>query len=82
MTVAVDATAIGSNASPFDQKVASLYYWFGIAILALFTVRLVVRLIQGVPASVATTHPWTDLAARVAHGRFYVLLVAVPITGL
>ena len=82
MTAAVDAVANGSNASPFDHQVASLHYWFGIAILALVAVRLVVRLIQDVPALVITTHPWTDLAARVAYGLFYVLLAAVPITGL
>ncbi len=82
MTATVDAIASGGTASPFDTQLASLHFWFGVAILALVAVRLVVRLTKGVPAATATAHPWTDIAARLAHGLFYVLLVAVPVTGL
>ncbi len=82
MTHAVDAVAQGTTATPFDTQFASLHYWFGIAILALVVVRLVVRLTRGIPPAAPSTPRWSDLAARIAHGLFYVLLVAVPVTGL
>lgn len=82
MTAAVDAVAEGSTTSASDQQFASLHYWFGIAILALVGVRVVVRLVRGVPPAHATTPRWSELAARFAHGLFYVLLLAVPVTGL
>lgn len=64
MTHAVDAAAEGTTASPFDTQLASLHYWFGIAILALVAVRLVVHLTRGVPPAAASTPRLTDLAAR------------------
>ena len=82
MTHAVDAVAEGTTASAFDIQFASLHYWFGIAILALVGVRLIVRITQGVPPAAVSTPRWSDLAARIAHGLFYFLLVAVPVTGL
>ena len=82
MTHAVDAVAEGTTASAFDTQFASLHYWFGITILALVGVRLVVRLGRGVPPAAVSTPRWSDLAARIAHGLFYFLLVPVPVTGL
>jgi cytochrome b561 len=82
MTHALDAVAEGTTASAFDVQFASLHYWFGIAILALVGVRLIVRITQGVPPTAVSTPRWSDLAARIAHGLFYFLLVAVPVTGL
>lgn len=82
MTHAVDAVAEGTTASSFDMQFASLHYYFGIAILALVGIRLVVRIARGVPVSHPGTPYWTDMAARLAHGLFYVLLVGVPVTGL
>ena len=82
MTHAVDAVAEGTVAAPSDAWLAWFHYWFGIAILALVALRLVVRLTRGVPAVHPDTPYWTDMLARLAHGLFYVLLVAVPVTGL
>lgn len=82
MTHAVDAAAEGTVATPSDAWLAWFHYWFGIAILVLVAVRLVVRLTRGVPAVRNDIPYWTDMVARLAHGLFYVLLVAVPVTGL
>ena len=82
MTAFVDALAEGGTVSPFDQQVAWLHYWVGISVLALVAVRLVVRLSRGSPSHADVWRGWTDVAARFAHGLFYALLVAVPVTGL
>ena len=82
MTHAVDAVAEGTVAASSDAWLAWLHYWFGIAILALVALRLVVRLTRGVPAVRTDKLYWTDMLARLAHGLFYALLVAVPVTGL
>ena len=68
-------------ASPTDQLMASLHYWFGIAILVLAVVRLAVRLVKGAPPSVGLS-PLAVRAAELAHSLFYLLLVLVPVTGL
>ena len=82
MTAFVDALAEGGTVLPFDQQVAWLHYWVGISVLALVAVRLVVRLSRGSPSHADVSRGWTDVAARFAHGLFYALLVAVPVTGL
>lgn len=82
MTASVDAMAEGGTASPVDQAVANLHYWFGIAILALVVLRLFVRLTHGAPVSPVGIPGWMAVASRITHWIFYVLLVAVPVTGL
>lgn len=82
MTAAVDAVSEGGLASPFDQQVATLHYWFGLAILAFAALRLAVWWLQGAPEALAATPPWARRLAGAAHTLFYVLLFAVPVTGL
>lgn len=82
MTRAVDAAAEGTDVASYDVWLAWFHYWFGITILALVALRLVVRLTRGAPSAHPDTPYWTDIMARLAHGLFYVLLVAVPVTGL
>lgn len=81
MTTVVDAAEEGTAVSPFDQTIATAHYWVGISILALVIIRLAVRLAQGAPEAVGPAN-WTTLAAKAVHAVFYLLLVAVPVTGL
>ncbi len=81
MTAVVDALSENETPSPTDQQLASLHYWFGLAVLFLVAVRLALRLVRGAPPSVGVS----SLAAKsadLAHALFYLLLIAVPITGL
>ena len=82
MTTYVDAAANGSQLSPFDQTMGSAHYWVGLSILMLVFVRLAVRLFVGPPQVENTIPKWMALASKVSHVLFYLLLVAVPVSGL
>jgi cytochrome b561 len=58
-----------------------LHSSIGLAILVLAMLRLAWRAIDERPAWPATMKPATVAIARVAHGAFYVLLFALPLTG-
>ncbi len=81
MGAVVEAADRNTTASPDDQRLASLHYWFGLAILVLVAVRLAVRLAQGAPDTVGVA-PLARRAAQLAHWLFYLLLILVPVTGL
>jgi cytochrome b561 len=80
MNVVMRATARGTSVSASDQWWADVHYWIGIAVLVLVVIRLAVRMAAGAPAALA--HDWTQTAARLMHGAFYLLLLATPILGL
>lgn len=54
----------------------------GSAILILAAVRLVIRLRQGAPAHPPGQHPLLGLVATVVHTLIYVLIFALPLSGL
>lgn len=81
MTTVVDAAEEGGTVSTTDQFLGGAHYWVGIAVLALVAVRLLVRMASGTPAP-SGTNSLSTIAASVAHWLFYILLVAVPATGL
>jgi two-component system OmpR family response regulator len=59
-----------------------LHFIFGFAVLLLTIPRLLNRLIVGVPAPATSDAPWSRLAARWGQFLLYVLLLAIPVTGL
>ena len=82
MTEAIEAAEEGKPISVLGTNLASMHYYFGITILALVAVRLTLRLRNGVPPPVPETSKTIELAGRLSHGLFYVLLFVVPVTGL
>ena len=80
MTEFVEGAGEGEPASALDTTLANTHY-FGIAILALVAVRLGLRLRNGAPPPPESSGA-IELAGRISHWLFYVLLVVVPITGL
>jgi cytochrome b561 len=80
MTVVRDASESGEAVEAMDQSLATAHYWVGWAILVLVVLRLLFRLIQGAPVPVGTGRMAT--LASAAHWLFYLLLIAVPVTGL
>ncbi|WP_198647132.1 cytochrome b [Pannonibacter carbonis] len=59
----------------------NLHIWFGAAILALTLWRLALRITRGAPAP-AGGNTITLGLMKAAHGLFYALLLAMPVTGL
>ena len=59
---------------------AGLHMGIGSLILLLSFWRLSLRQ-AGAPPPVSTDPPWQQMAARLTHGGFYVLLILLPITG-
>ena len=80
MVAVFEAAEDGGLASPDDQRLASLHYWFGIAILALALIRIAVRAVSGAPAPLGSR--LTARLATAVHMLFYVLLVVTPVLGL
>ena len=81
MAAATEAAEEGVAPSASDALLATAHYWVGISILVLFAIRLVVRLRVGAPEP-AQGNPVLALAAKITHWLFYILLVAVPVSGL
>jgi len=82
MTSLVDALDGGDPVSPSIQTWGAAHYWIGLAILGLVAVRLIVRFVGGTPMPAEHGPKWMQIAARVSHALFYILLVATPILGL
>ncbi len=80
MQTAVDAAEEGTQVETADAALAVAHYWAGISILLLVALRLAIRLRYGVPP--AAGNPILAFAARATHWMFYILLVAVPVSGL
>jgi cytochrome b561 len=59
----------------------SLHVSIGAAILILTLLRILWRLTHRAPPYPDTMKPYERLASRAVHGLFYVLLIAIPLTG-
>lgn len=70
-----------ARADAAELFLANTHIWAGIAILALVVLRIALRLVHGAPPADAPNRLAALLAGAV-HLAFYVLLVAMPVTGL
>jgi cytochrome b561 len=57
-----------------------LHFALGLAVLVLIVPRLILRLVDGAPAT-DTQHGWLAIGAKAGHGLLYLLLIGLPITG-
>lgn len=80
MTTVIDAKP-GEAVDGADASLATAHIWVGFAILALALFRLFIRLRDGAPPAVDGPAAIV-LAAKITHILFYVLLIAVPISGI
>lgn len=60
---------------------AGWHVWVGVAVLALVAIRLVARMIAGVPEPLAAPGSLMVRMAGIGHLLLYVLMVAVPVGG-
>ncbi|OWV90042.1 cytochrome B [Rhizobium sp. N122] len=72
----------GQVPTPEQIASANIHAYVGIAILLLAVVRLGLRFINGVPAEAAQEPAIFRLAARLAHAGLYILIFAMPLTGI
>lgn len=69
------------DADAMELFLADSHLWVGFAILGLVVLRIALRVVQGAPPPVETNRA-TAMLARISHAAFYVLLVAMPVTGI
>ncbi len=75
-------TDAGTPLSPDQLFAANLHAYVGISILVLAILRLGLRFVSGAPDAPAEEPPVLKLAAKVAHGAFYLLFFIIPATGI
>jgi cytochrome b561 len=66
---------------PLKFQLYQLHKSTGLTILALAVIRILWRLAHRPPALPASMQPWERFAASATHLAFYVLMLAVPLTG-
>lgn len=71
----------GASATFWDGMMASFHAWVGLAILAIALLRLVLRLVHGVPAPPPGDSKDLQKIASLAVLAFYVMLIGMPLTG-
>lgn len=76
-----DEAMDSGSVTPDQIAAANIHAYVGFAILALGLLRLLLRLVQGAPDAPAEEPPLFQLAAKLAHGAFYVLFFAMPVLG-
>lgn len=82
MTEMVDAAEEGGTVSGTVSALGTLHYWLGIGILVVMLARLGMRLVLGAPAHAGPPNPVQDFAASAVHWLLYIVLLAVPVSGL
>lgn len=71
-----------ANTDPQKIGLLRVHMIVGIAILALMTIRLLVRLVTSKPQAASAGHPALDKLATLAHTTFYALVALMAATGI
>lgn len=80
MQATFEALEHGGTASPTTGT--AVHVWIGVTILVLTLARIVLRIRFGAPAPVAGQSRGVTVAAAIVHGLIYVLLLALPLSGM
>ncbi len=72
----------GQVPTPEQISSANIHAYVGIAILLLAVLRLGLRFTKGVPDEIAQEPVIFRLAARLAHAGLYILIFAMPLSGI
>ncbi len=67
--------------SPAQDRIQDLHVSIGLTTLLLILVRIGARLYRPLPPLPTDLHRWERLLARTSHLLFYVLMLALPLTG-
>lgn len=58
-----------------------LHFSFGVSILAVAVIRLLLRVVRGVPVPEAGIPGWQETSSQIVHWLLYALLLIVPLLG-
>ncbi len=72
----------GLEITPEMVSSANIHAYVGIAILVLVVIRLGLRFVQGVPDLPSEEPPVLKLVATATHALLYLLMIALPLTGM
>ena len=80
------ALVLGNRIAHMEVSLSALKFFgyhktLGVTVLALILLRIVWHLISAPPAPLPHVVPWQDALAKAVHRAFYVLLLAMPLTG-
>lgn len=75
------AYALSEGSRHFGSDPPLLHFSVGFAVLVLVMARLAVRIWGGVPPPHPIKRLWLARLASIVHATFYVLLIAVPLSG-
>jgi cytochrome b561 len=67
---------------PLQDRLFHFHKSLGVLILILVVLRLINRLVVGAPAPDPAIAPWQRKASSAVHGLIYVLLFAMPLSGM
>ncbi len=67
--------------SPQKLKLFSYHKWIGVTIFALALLRLLWRITHAAPPLPASMPSWQRRASQCVHGVFYLVLLAIPVSG-
>ncbi|WP_164736564.1 cytochrome b [Pararhodobacter zhoushanensis] len=82
MVAVWDALTEGGGDAVTPALGSQIHVYTGIAILVLTVLRLIVRVTQGAPAPVVGMHPLLAKASSAVHGLLYLVLLAIPLSGM
>lgn len=67
--------------SPLKLKLYAWHKWLGVTVFAFALIRVLWRITHAPPPEPEAMPAWQKLAARLAHGALYALILLIPLTG-
>ena len=77
----IELRVLFEKGTELRETMKSLHFMFGLLIFFLVWLRLLMRAKYPAPRIEPAPAPWQALAARLAHGMLYVLMIGMPLAG-
>ena len=77
----IELRVLFEKGTELRETLKSLHFMFGLLMFFLVWLRLAMRIKYPAPRIEPAPAPWQALAARLAHGMLYVLMIGMPLAG-